>query len=345
MATVDLETIVKYAWLAYDSSREIIKITDISAKVSTNFVFRVKFRDKGFVIAKLSYFGKFEHFSEDHQIIQALGNNLPIPFDNFLAKSLMKNDKLYIHRFTNDSIDAWVIFYQPIKIKQKLPRILEIPDIVNLGKEFANFHKTCNLIRNTLPKSTKTLESDIRDFTHYLHTEDGIEEFGENAPTILKHCDQFLTTFKPLKAALLPIIPVFVDWNIGNFSISAGRFYSRWDYDWFRVSTRMMDFYFIARVVSAVGDRTLFTYNIEPLKDPRFAIFLKEYHQINPLKREEILFIKEAYRFFLINYVLRHGQYFFRTDYVHQLQKDVLDTHLDAIDSFDPQFILDALSL
>lgn len=345
MPDIDFGTVVKYAWLAYDSSREIAKITDISAKVSTNHVYRVKFKDKGFVIAKLSFFGKFEHFAEDHQIIHVLSNNLPIPFDHFLARSLMKNDKLYVHRFTNDDIDAWVVFYLPIKIKQKLPRILEESDIKNLGREFASFHKTCHLIRNTLPKSTKTLESDIKDFATYLNSEEGENEFGDHTKKILEHCSQFLNQFKPLKPALLPIIPVFVDWNIGNFSVSAGRFYSRWDYDWFRVSTRMMDFYFISRVVSAIGDKTIFTYNIDPLKDPRFLIFLKEYHKINPIKKEEILFLKEGYRFFLINYVLRHGKYFFRNDFVHKLQREVLDHHLDSVNDFDPQFMINELSL
>ena len=69
MLFIDFTEIVKEAWLAYDHTRDIIRIEDISAKVSTNHVYRVTFTDGSFIIAKLSYFGKYEHFVEDHSII------------------------------------------------------------------------------------------------------------------------------------------------------------------------------------------------------------------------------------------------------------------------------------
>ncbi|MEZ5023463.1 MAG: hypothetical protein R2728_09425 [Chitinophagales bacterium] len=69
-------------------------------------------------------------------------------------------------------------------------------------------------------------------------------------------------------------LPVFIDWNIGNFSVDRHfNFYSRWDYDWFRMSPRAMDFYFWARVVRAEGDQTAFSYTIDPLNEDRFLIF------------------------------------------------------------------------
>ncbi|HMP28204.1 MAG TPA: hypothetical protein PKD85_01305, partial [Saprospiraceae bacterium] len=233
MYHVDFETIVKYAWISYDSSRKISKILDISAKVSTNHVYRITFTDGGFIIAKISFFGKYEHFAEDHQIIQVLSNNLPIPHDNFLARSLMKGSKLFVHRFQNDDIDAWVVFYLPMRMKDKLPRILDEKDIVNLGKEFAYFHKACHTLKNTLPSSSKTLEMDVNAFVEYLSTDSGILEYGDERKIILEHCFKFLENYKILKGDKLSKIPVFVDWNIGNFSLEKGRFYSRWDYDWF----------------------------------------------------------------------------------------------------------------
>ena len=96
---LDFTNIIKDAWHQYDPSRKVRYIIDISAMVSTNHVFRVKFEDGKFVIAKCSYFGKFEHFKEDHTIISVLGNNLPSPFQNFLAKSLMKDGEVYTYQY------------------------------------------------------------------------------------------------------------------------------------------------------------------------------------------------------------------------------------------------------
>ena len=75
MTFIDFNDIVSKAWNAYDSSREIAQIEDISAKVSTNHVYRITLKDRNFVVAKLSYFGKYEHFVEDHAIINAMANN------------------------------------------------------------------------------------------------------------------------------------------------------------------------------------------------------------------------------------------------------------------------------
>ena len=56
------EEIITKAWEGYDASKKIKSIDDISALVSTNRVFKVTFDDDDIVIAKLSYFGKYEYF-------------------------------------------------------------------------------------------------------------------------------------------------------------------------------------------------------------------------------------------------------------------------------------------
>src|ERR1700710_427809 len=108
---MDFSNIVKKAWEGYDASKTIKLIEDISAMVSTNHVFRITFDDDDIIIAKLSYFGKFENFKEDHRIIHSLSNNLLYPFENFLAKSLLKNNRVYIHRYKQGKTDTWVVFY------------------------------------------------------------------------------------------------------------------------------------------------------------------------------------------------------------------------------------------
>jgi Ser/Thr protein kinase RdoA (MazF antagonist) len=347
MAFIDFTEIVKQAWKDYDETREIIRIVEISAKVSTNYVYRITFKDESFIIAKLSYFGKFEHFVEDHTIVNALSNNLPAPFENFLARSLMKGNSLYVYRFQNELLDAWVVFYRPIEIKKRLPKRLSDEEIVKLGKQLALFHKACYNTRNTLPSSSKTLKTDIDQLLRELETDYGKYEHRMNRYEIRKQADAFFEGSEKLGAAQFDKIPVFMDWNIGNFSVTEDfNLFSRWDYDWFRVSTRMMDFYFLSRVVSEVGDKTVFSYQIGPLMEDRFILFLKAYHAEYPLTKEEILFMKEAYRFFILNYVIKDGRHFFHEIFATKLMREAYDTYFPSIEKeFNADKILKALDL
>jgi Ser/Thr protein kinase RdoA (MazF antagonist) len=347
MSFINFNEIVKEAWSAYDPTRTILTITDISAKVSTNHVYRVTFKDGNFIIAKLSYFGKFEHFVEDHSIINSLSNNLQDPFENFLARSLIKENSLFVHRHQDEVIDAWVVFYRPVKIKRKLPKRIDETQIQKLAKQFAKFHKSCHTIRNTLPSSSKTLEVDVKHLLDILDSNYGKHEYRMHQDQIRKHCDLFLENVAKLDANELDTIPVFVDWNIGNFSVTPEfKLFSRWDYDWFRISSRMIDFYFFARISSNVGDKTVFSYDIDPMMEDRFVIFLKAYHKEFPLTRTEILFLKEAYRFFILNYVVKYGKYFFHEIFATKLQQEAYQRYLPQLDQkFDPEPLLKALDL
>lgn len=343
---LNFESIIKYAWKAYDSSRLVVTIKDISAMVSTNHVYKVAFEDKSFVIAKLSYFGQYEHFVEDHTIINVMANNLPEPYENFLARSLMKSNNLFVYRYVGENTDAWVVFYRPVKIKKKLPRRLEEAHIVKLAKEFASFHKVCHQIRHTLPPSSKTVFSDIDHLINILDQKDQSFENYIDKEVVRRQCDLFYKNTEALGLSRWDKIPVFIDWNIGNFSVSPSfKLFSRWDYDWFRVSSRMLDFYFFSRIVSDIGDRTVFSYNIGPLMEERFLLFLKTYHRHYPLLENEVRGLKEIYRFFLLHYVIDFGTYFFSKNYATKLQKETFDIHFPSIDStFDADKLLMALN-
>lgn len=343
---MDFITIIKYAWLSFDASREIKEVVDLSAMVSTNHVYRVKFTDNTFIIAKLSHFGVYEYFAEDHNIIHVLGNNLEAPFQNFLARSLIKDNQLFFHRFKTEKVDIWVVFYLPISVKQKMPKRLNEEQIRILGSEIAHFHKACDRIKNTLPKSSKTLSMDIIQFEQMLEDNETVGEFLPQRDLLLRHCDAFKESRLRNNFDRLEKIPVFTDWNIGNFSVNSKyKLFSRWDYDWFRVTTRVMDFYFLSRVVSDIGDRTVFTYNVQTLMEERFMIFLEEYHKVFPLTDVEIFCIKETYRFFLLNYVVKNGKHFFRPAFKESLQHDVFTRHLQEIDTFDPYYIIKRLKI
>lgn len=347
MYRIDFLKIVKLAWLNYDPSRTILSLEDISAKVSTNHVYKMTFEGNGSIIAKLSYFGRHEHFVEDHTIINSLSNNLPAPYENFLSRSLMKRNQLYVYRYNDSLIDAWVVFYRPIKIKKRLPRRLNKEQIAIFGKQIAHFHKGCHLIRNTLPPSSKTLNTDIEHLLEIVNSDFGAYEHRLQQGVIQKQSEALFENLEKYKFHNLPKIPVFVDWNIGNFSVTSSlKLFSRWDYDWFRMSSRILDFYFLSRVVSDVGDRTIFTYNIGPLMEDRFILFLKNYHEVFPLTATEIHLLKEVYRFFILNYVIKDGRYFFHEIYASKLQNEAYKNYFPSIEQeFNADKLLKALNL
>ena len=344
---INYPDIVKAAWKGYDPSRTIRSIEDISPMVSTNHVFKITFTDEDFIIAKLSTFGKYEHFKEDHRIIHSLSNNLLYPFENLLAKSLLKNNRVYTYRYRKGKIDAWVVFYNPSRVMQRMPRRLQEGHIRNFGRQIAKFHLACSRIRNVIPKSSKTLRTDINDLLEQLEANE--KRFGnkEQISLIRHHCEQFLKNRNKCNAGSFEIIPVFIDWNIGNFSVVDNfQLFSRWDYDWFRMSSRMLDFYFFSRVVSDVGDKSVWSYVIGPLMEDRFLLFLSEYHKINPLTADEIRFLREVYRFFILIYVIKNGVYFFSEQYAKKLYAEALEIYLPSVDrDFDPEKIIDYLKI
>jgi hypothetical protein len=344
---IHFEEIIRKAWEGYDPSRKIAKFEDLSVMVSTNRVVKITFEDDDFVIAKLSSFGRYEYFKEDHRIIQALSNNLLYPFENFISKSLLKNNRVYTYRYKNGKADIWVVFYNPTRVMQHLPPRLEESHIKSFGRQIGKFHLACSRIRNVLPKSTKTLRTDINTLLEEAKTDE--KKFGSrmHADLVKYHCEQFLKNRLKLNAASFETIPVFIDWNIGNFSvINKQELFSRWDYDWFRMSSRIMDFYFFARVVRNEGDQPDFSYTINPMMEDRFMIFLAEYHKVNPLKADEIRFMREAYRFFILNYVIKDGSYFFSEQFAKKLRAEAFDVYLPSVDrDFDPEKIIRYLKI
>lgn len=344
---LDYFEIVRMAWEEFDDRHEIRRISDKSANVSTNQVYKLSFDDRQPVFAKLSEYGKYDIFREDHIIINNLANNLEAPYENFLAKSLLKRNELFTYRYHEKGKGAWVVFYNPIRIKSMLPKRLEEKHIRAMGRELARFHKACTNVSNQLPKASKTVVTDIQDLLKKVGK--GKYDITEKEADVIKaHSDYFLEEADRLNYFNnIEAIPVFVDWNIGNFSVrNNGTMYSRWDYDWFRVSSRVVDFYFFSRVVSEIGDRTIFSYQIDPLNEPRFMMFLKEYHKIFPLNETEIRFIKEAYRFFILNYVIKDGNHFFLPSYAMKLQKEAYEIYLPAIETnYDVETILKTLKV
>ena len=80
--------------------------------------------------------------------------------------------------------------------------------------------------------------------------------------------------------------------------------------------------------------------------EDRFLLFLKEYHSIYPLTAKEIVLLKEAFRFFILNYVVKHGNYFFTEYFSRRLQKEAYSIYLPSLDKkIDLEKIFKALNL
>lgn len=347
---------VATAWASYGDPRAITGVDEMSAMVSTNRVYRLTLDDGSRTFAKSSNYGSFFLFAEDHERLHRVAGLLSDgPFGGLLAESLTRDDKPFI--WYDGSI--WVVFYGEVELRSRLPARLSHPQVARLGAELAGFHRACDSISRLVPPPSKTAKSDAVNLYESLGARNASERFGlepSRVSLVQRHAHRFLMAIHESGYDYWPKIPVLIDWNLGNFSVEFAdgadpatsdqfRLFSRWDYDWFRIESRLLDFYFLSRVSSRTGDRSQFTYGAHTLLEPRFVGFLRAYHAVFPLTAAEVLFLKEAYRFFLLNYVVREGRHFFRHTFWQKLLYDAVDVHLPALDDLDLTPLVGALGL
>ena len=73
---------------------------------------------------------------------------------------------------------------------------------------------------------------------------------------------------------------------------------------------------------------------------------LEEYHKVNPLTADELRFLKEGYRFFILNYVIKDGSHFFSEQYAKKLRAEAYDIYLPSVDrDFDAEKLIKALKI
>ncbi len=339
--------LLKEGWEELGDPRSLSAIRDVSAAVSTNRVCELTLSDGHQLIAKVSSYGSFLHFRQDHDMIHDWGRQLQATrYRNFLARIVLQHNRPFVFRQGN----RWLVFYEKVPFYDFLPPKLTEAHVAALGTELAHFHRASEAAASTLPPSYKTLGADLGTLHSAAGSRSWLRERGlgpDAEVAIRRHCEIFMEQSESLGYRSQPRLPVLVDWNPGNFSVGFDvrgfKFYSRWDYDWFRVEPRTLDFYFCARVVRSEGDRKTFSYFASPLLEPRFVRFLIAYHEVNPLADEEVLFLKEAYRFFILNYVLHVGEHFFRPRLRRRLQREALSWYLPRLEQLDFRCLLDAL--
>jgi len=62
-----------------------------------------------------------------------------------------------------------------------------------------------------------------------------------------------------------------------------------------------------------------------------------------PLSKRELLFLPWAYRFFILNYVIREGAKFFRENISVKFRKDATRIYLPMLNDFDASPLLTIL--
>jgi len=346
-STPPIPDLLLLAWQAYGDRREIAVAEEISANVSTNQVYRLVLSDRKEFIAKISSYGSYVHFRQDHQRIQEWSALLAGGgFRNFLARVATRDGKAFI--FAHGG--KWVAFYLKVGFYDFLPKLLSQGEIVAFGQNLAAFHKVSLAVAQDLNPTWKTIGSDIAILYDDLARSEWRRARGiadNQVAALERHCTQFLENAEALGYYGWAKLPILIDWNSGNFSVGFDadgfRFYSRWDYDWFRIEPRLFDFYFPSRVVRGSGDQTVFSYTTAPLLEDRFITFLKAYHAVSPLTENELLFLREAYRFFILNYVIRVGEHFFRPSIWQRLMREALDDYLPSLQSLDLRPVVDAV--
>ena len=354
---VDPVAVVHEAWSGIGDVRQLLDVREISANVSTNRVYRLTLEDRSSVVCKVSSYGSYFLFAEDHDRLYRCSKFLATNPETqrwapFLANVLEKNGRPYT--WYNGSI--WAVFYQDVPRAESLPKILSDAQIENLGREMAEFHAACSPAARNLPPTSNSVKGDLIHLLDLLESPFASRNFGllpEDIGVLHRDTHQLLLEFEAIHYDEWEKIPVLIDWNLGNFSVvynnadnSGGfRLFSRWDYDWFRLESRIFDFYFLSRVSSSTGDRTTFTYSPHTMLEPRFVRFLSAYHEVNPLSEHEVRFIPLAYRFFLLNYVIREGARFFRDDLCHQFREEVARRYLRQVRVLDFTPLLQALKL
>jgi hypothetical protein len=347
---------VHAAWEQYGDPRAITALDEVSANVSTNRVYRVHLDDASTFVCKVSSYGSYFLFVEDHDRLRRCASLLDSTrFAGMLADVwTARPDPAHVggpdHIYTWYDRTMWAVFYDDVPRAESLPRVLSVDLIRNLGREIGEFHLACTDLAPAIPGGSKTVKSDAIHLLELLESPFAPKNFDlppESIGLLWRHTHEFLERLVELGYDEWPKIPVLIDWNLGNFSVQTRpdggfRLFSRWDYDWFRIEPRMLDFYFLSRVSSSTGDRTRFTYGAHTLLEPTFLEFIDAYRQVFPMSADELRFLPEVYRFFILNYVVREGARFFRPDLCAQFRRDVVRSYLPSFErtDFSPLYAL-----
>ena len=151
-------TAISAAWADYGDPRAIVTDDEVSANVSTNRVYRLYLDDGSTVVGKVSSYGSYFLFYEDHDQLNRCARLLEgTRFSGMLAEVWRRDDGRI---FTWYDQRMWVVFYDDVPRREQLPRVLSVDQVRNLGREIAEFHLACTDLAPKIPAGSKTVKSD-----------------------------------------------------------------------------------------------------------------------------------------------------------------------------------------
>ncbi len=113
---------VDEAWAAYGDPRSIRSADEVSANVSTNRVYRLHLDDGSTVVSKVSSYGSYFLFVEDHEQLNRCAKLLRTTrFAGMLADIWSRDGRI----FTWYDQHMWAVFYDDVPRNDSLPRVLD----------------------------------------------------------------------------------------------------------------------------------------------------------------------------------------------------------------------------
>ena len=130
-AMADVVETVREAWDAYGDPRPIKEVVEVSTMVSTNHVYRLELEGGSSVVTKVSSYGSYFLFREDHDRLHQCRELLQrTRHRNLLADVLSRDGRIFTH-YTGE---LWTVFYEDVPRRDVLPRILDDRQIDNLAE-------------------------------------------------------------------------------------------------------------------------------------------------------------------------------------------------------------------
>ena len=121
---------VHAAWAAYGDPRQIVSADEVSANVSTNRVYRVHLEDGATLVSKVSSYGSYFLFVEDHERLHRCATLLEhTRFAGMLADVWMQHTVADGHPqriYTWYDGSIWAVFYDDVPRGESLPRVLTL---------------------------------------------------------------------------------------------------------------------------------------------------------------------------------------------------------------------------
>ena len=130
--TDELPLAIEAALQALDPHFRVQRVDNVSMMVSTNRVYRLHAESGQELFAKLSSYGSYVHFREDHQLIHQWATHLRhTPYEHFLAPIATLDGR----PFTFRSGQEWVAFYHKVPFYDFLPKCLSDGQVEALGRD------------------------------------------------------------------------------------------------------------------------------------------------------------------------------------------------------------------